>query len=338
MHLHAQSAFVAAAVGAGSFRHFSDHLYCSGSQERSCAVLSRPNERLQPGQCLWYSKGSAVTTKQVEAGAPGLMTHTWDPVKAGAVYSDAFPNVDVEKMRECVRGKRIHFAGDSTLRDTYEHLTRVARLKEIGRPGRMTRTRQTEVDTAGTWMSFQFLAKANTSQEIGWGRTLLSGQSAHVVFIQCMMYDLLEEIAQMGEACMQYLDALIGAHQKSELDRSARAQVILLGPTFPPNWVEAYGNRTQPDSRMSRIFESINRAAGISCLYNRKTDEYTVVSRHGIKGPVDRYNTVGHRKPDRIHPAPAAQQAIVRMMLRHICGPHGAATQVHDAVSVRLRV
>ena len=32
-----------------------------------------------------------------------------------------------------------------------------------------------------------------------------------------------------------------------------------------------------------------------------------------------RYNIVGHRKHDRIHPMANAQQAILHMMTRHVC-------------------
>ena len=69
---------------------------------------------------------------------------------------------------------------------------------------------------------------------------------------------------------------------------------------------------------MERIFRSINSAAGITCKRVAKKG-YAVVSSRGIRGPIDRYNIVGHRKPDRIHPHPNAQAAIVRMILRHLC-------------------
>ena len=65
----------------------------------------------------------------------------------------------------------------------------------------------------------------------------------------------------MGEACMQYVRAI---HALTPPLRPP-PPTALLGPTYPPSWVDAYPNRTNVGSIMSRIFGSVNRAAGISC-------------------------------------------------------------------------
>ena len=77
---------------------------------------------------------------------------------------------------------------------------------------------------------------------------------------------------------------------------------------------------------MARIFNSINRAAGIRCTphahegrHTTVANEYRVVSSRGIRGPIDRYNVVGHRKRDRIHPFPNAHVPTLQMMLNFMC-------------------
>jgi hypothetical protein len=146
------------------------------------------------------------------------------------------------------------------------------------------------------------------------------------------------------QACMQYVRAIHALGPPS----APKPPTALLGPTYPPSWVDAYPNRTHAGSIMSRIFGSVNRAAGITCSgsarggkareaggagrgdeHATKGDaakgehamkgEYTLTNTGGLLGPVDRYNIVGHRKPDRIHPMPNAQRAVLLMMTRHIC-------------------
>jgi len=232
------------------------------------------------------------------------------------VASAAFPLLRKEAVQDCLRGKRVLFAGDSTTRDTYTTLASLAGTQEAGKYGRMERSRDTAT-LDGTRLSFQFLGKGNDTADVERGRRLLADRKADVVFVQCFMYDNLFYMAGreegMGEACMQYLEAVVGFGSASS------PPVYLLGSTYPPNWVDPYENRTRAGSVMERIFRSINSAAGITCKHTAKNGYYAVVSSRGIRGPIDRYNIVGHRKPDRIHPHPNAQQAIVRMIIRHMC-------------------
>jgi len=84
---------------------------------------------------------------------------------------------------------------------------------------------------------------------------------------------------------------------------------------------------------MGRIFQSINRAGGITCA--RKADgDYKVLSTRGIRGPIDRYNVVGNRKRDMIHPYENAHKPVVQMMLTHLCGSSTGGVQT---ASVRGR-
>ena len=145
--------------------------------------------------------------------------------------------------------------------------------------------------------------------------------------VQCFMYDWYKLFTKpasalddgMGEACMEHLERL---HAALGPPSAPKPPTVLLGPTYPPAWVDAYSNRTNEGSIMSRIFGSVNRAAGIECV--RRGGEYSIRNSKSLLGPVDRYNIVGHRKADRIHPMPNAQRAILLMMARHLCtGKHG---------------
>ena len=65
---------------------------------------------------------------------------------------------------------------------------------------------------------------------------------------------------------MQYVRAIHALGPPS----APQPKTVLLGPTYPPNWVEAYSNRSRAGSVMARIFASVNRAAGIACTLGGK--------------------------------------------------------------------
>ena len=134
-----------------------------------------------------------------------------------------------------------------------------------------------------------------------------------------MMYDWIGPLFagdndDMGSACMELISRTI-------LSAAPRVPIYLLGPVYPPNWVSPYENRTRSDSVMARIFSSIHRGTGIRCVRGgpEHKGDYHVVSSRGLKGPIDRYNVVGHRKRDRIHPFPNAHAPVVQMMLNWMC-------------------
>ena len=114
----------------------------------------------------------------------------------------------------------------------------------------------------------------------------------------------------MGRACFDYLRSAV-------LSNAPKAKVFLLGPSFPPNWVDDYRNRTKPDSIIERLFRTINEAAGVTCK-RAASGLYRAKSR-GVVAPIDRYNVVGHRKRDGIHPFPNAHAGVVDMIINHMC-------------------
>lgn len=345
------------AAAARSFGRFAANLYCSAAEERRCALPG--GLRTQPGQCFWYkTRAGPVPVSEEDMRLekkPRWPSDKWDPIAAGAVAPSAFPPFDLERAARCVRGLHVHVIGDSTTRDTYYEL-----LAAVGRPiysgaypttpstiwpssswhPAMPRVNGRDVDGAcmsngrrrvaclrsrdfagadgrQTRLSFQFLAYANSTWELEKASALVGARAPDVVFVQCMMYEWLDKVGAMGEACMQHVRHVLG--RGGGVAQGAASRVFLLGPTFPPGWVGPYERRHEPNSSMAAIFSSINAAAGIRCR-RRAGGEYAVQSSKGL-WPIDRYNVVGHRKREGIHPFFNAQYPVVWQMLRNMCPP-----------------
>ena len=379
------------------FRHFSDNLYCSGAQERLCA-LPHQSARTQPGECMWFTaNGKAVTHEDMaESQRARWAADRWDASAAGAISTESFRKFDRAATAQCVRERHVLVLGESTTRDLFLEFTAHAGLKPPPGPCMNTGGKSgpicTRVVTGGvdnsTRLSFQFLSSANSSREIEVTKRLVAERAPDAVFAYCFMYDWYGlnpgglwqgESNAMGEACLQLLSEAIRAAQPhvpiyllgpGEDWRGARTrgdarvettrvpsgsrlrlrtlalalppQPQPLAPTlvaravFPPMWVSPYENRTRDDSAMARIFRSIHGGLGIQCVRGAGGasgdggtgggagggGDYRVVSSKGLRGPIDRYNIVGHRKRDRIHPYPNAHAPVVQMMLNWMCAAH----------------
>ena len=108
-----------------SFLRFASNLYCSGSEERLCALPD--GNRAPPGHCFWFKPQgrtwAPVSTEDMELGQkPRWPRDRWDPARAGAIPTTLFPPPTLESASRCVRGKRVHVIGDSTTRDTFYEL------------------------------------------------------------------------------------------------------------------------------------------------------------------------------------------------------------------------
>ena len=228
--------------------------------------------------------------------------------------------------------------------------------------------------TNATRLTFQFLSRANTTREVGILSKLLSDRPPTHVFVYCFMYDWYGynengiyglwhgETDDMGNACNDMISRAIR-------QRYPTTPIYLLGPTYPPAWVSPYENRTRDDSAMARIFRSVNHGMGIRCErrsvaastgaagggggggdHLQPTQHrhgggaggggggYKVVSTNGIKGPLDRYNIVGNRKRDRIHPFPNAHVPTIQMMLNYLCPRFPGGTGGASSGSKRMDV
>ena len=139
---------------ATTFQQFSDNLYCSGSEERLCGT---GGPRTGPGECLWFAGTRPVKPAEMDPVDNGARAawprHRWDPVAAGAVPASEF-TTDMRTVQQCFRGKRVHFAGDSTTRDAYTMLIAELKLAEL-KPSapRMARQRETLTAPDGTRIS-----------------------------------------------------------------------------------------------------------------------------------------------------------------------------------------
>jgi len=318
------------------FRHFADQLYCSGSERRWCvpmaaAAASNHLAHSHPGECYWHKTDGRLVTHddmdQDKRPRHAWQSDVWDAAKAGGVDVTAFPHVSKADATACVHGKHVLVLGESTTRDLYYEFAQTVGLKPDRSPCMNVNARAPICTRAAlsadnrTRVSFQFLSRANATRELAITKATVAERAPDAVFVYCVMYDWMStvwdgESDAMGDACMQNVDEAI-------LVAWPRTPVYLLGPTFPPNWVDAYPNRTLLGSRMSRIFNSINHAAGLECA-TKPDGDFKVVSSRGIRGPIDRYNVVGHRKRDMVHPYENAHRPVVQMMLTHLCGAGGA--------------
>ena len=125
-----------ASVGhGGSFRHFAAQLYCAGAEAQAC-----PNDE-PAGKCYWYKRSTGLLSSLMGGFEPvntqidvnksafweqisrRMPSDRWDPLRANA---KGFRYYGREAAAKCLRGRRIHVAGDSTTRDTFYELLAVA--------------------------------------------------------------------------------------------------------------------------------------------------------------------------------------------------------------------
>ena len=102
--------------------NFAAQLYCAGAEEQTCPGGGRA------GTCYWYQRSlKAITATDMNISWAELSrrmpSDRWDPVRAGA---HGFRYYDKTAAAECLAGKRVHVAGDSTTRDTFYELMAVA--------------------------------------------------------------------------------------------------------------------------------------------------------------------------------------------------------------------
>jgi len=295
----AAAAVALASTAALTFKQFSEHSYCAGSEERLC-VLPGTGERVQPGSCFWYKSGPAGKTlvtsdidglPKVYGSAADMDTsqksqwprHHWDPVAAGAVTANSFRRT-AQLRKTCAENKHILVLGESTTRDLFFELAPAVGVP-VERGGHcMNRcTRVARSANNRTRLSFQFLSTGNNTNEIALTKQLIQDRKPDAVFMYCFMYDWVpstfdepsqycpnrgkvpkdpndyigpecQEAANkkplMGQACFSYL-------RQAVLSTAPHVPIYLLGPSFPPGWVEDYNNRTKTDSIMSRIFTTV---------------------------------------------------------------------------------
>ena len=115
-----------------SFRHFSEQLYCSGSEERWCTLPHFAHSH--PGECMWFTPAPSVhavtPNDMVETQRPRWSRDNWDALAAGAVSADTFRRFDRNAAASCLEGKHVLVLGESTTRDLYYELLALAGLRQ----------------------------------------------------------------------------------------------------------------------------------------------------------------------------------------------------------------
>ena len=213
---------------ASTFRHFSAQLYCSGAEEQRC-----PGG--QPaGVCYWHRPQPAGSQNYVplvaadanrswEENSRRYPSDRWDPQRA---HVPGFRYFGREEAARCVAGKRIHFAGDSTTRDTFYEFAAVSGhplfsdekagawpagayeprtpfssggrdrkgecLGNYDRKKYCLRDERYPSATGSgpeTRLSFQFLMRSNSSWEVDQATQMLADRRIDAAFIQCPIYE-----------------------------------------------------------------------------------------------------------------------------------------------------
>ena len=97
---------------------------------------------------------------------------------------------------------------------------------------------------------------------------------------------------------------------------SADGKLLLLGP------LPMHGMAPERDEYA--ITRSIHEAFGLACVRGSSGEHR--LERHGrlasrLHGVIDRYNTVGPRRRDGVHPYFHAQFAVAELLLNVVCDP-----------------
>ena len=112
------------AASHSAFRHFSTQLYCSGAEEQRCPDGS------PAGTCYWHRPSNLAGCRSLSATPTkvGPSGHGCTRLIAGIRRGAARPASATlaRRRRPNARGKRIHFAGDSTTPDTFYEFAAVA--------------------------------------------------------------------------------------------------------------------------------------------------------------------------------------------------------------------
>lgn len=207
-----------------TFRQFSANLYCAGAEEQRCPT-GEP-----PGICYWQRPDArGQLTPLVTADANRSWNENvrlyprdrWDPLRKGV---GGFRYFGREEAERCVRGKRIHLAGDSTTRDTFYEFAAAAghpmftdTAMGIWKDGTYEPTspitsggkdrtgeclgnydrkkfclrdeRYPQPGGPETRLSFQFLMQSNSTWEVDQASKLLSERRLDAAFVQCPIYE-----------------------------------------------------------------------------------------------------------------------------------------------------
>lgn len=317
---------------ARDFRHFSAQLYCSGAELQTCP------DGGPAGICYWHRPSGTLLTplKAADANASWpersrkFPSDRWDPARSGAT---GFRYFDREAAAACIRGKRIHLAGDSTTRDTFYEFAAVAGFpmfsdQQAGKWPDGAYEPRTPLSSGGkdrsgeclgnydrkkyclrdekyanpsggpeTRFSFQFLMQSNSTWEVEHATKMLGDRRLDAAFVQCPIYEWFKP------------DAYNYSKSKEERARVVEVDDLAVGPE---HWA----------------------GMGLACAhYIDHVVRPAIEAGAGAKSPTDS----GDTKPTRIYLlGPTPLPAWTRI--------HGTDTveprvfhSIHDALGVRCR-
>ena len=268
----------------GSFRHFAAQLYCSGAEQQTCP------DGEPAGKCYWYKKSSraiwpispshasfdAVNTERDlnktffwEEISRRMPSDRWDPVRAGA---RGFKYFGREAAATCLRGRRIHVAGDSTTRDTFYELMAVAghpiftgdkgrwpngayepdsptssggrdvRGQCLGDLNKRLYCVRDERPEESLRVSFQFLMRSNSTWEQEQLKGVLSDRPLDLALVQCPIYEWFKPDAynysktKEERARLAEADTMVGPRHFAGIGAACAEYVdTMVRPNLAPN-------------------------------------------------------------------------------------------------------
>lgn len=307
-------------------------LYCSGFLTNRCAV-GHTNTSI--GNCFWYTPPSATRKQNAQ--------DIWNPERMN-VFNRS-------ETLECMKGKHILLAGDSTTRDTFYQLVTMNNIDLFTTPiwttfypkmplssmgkdrtgtcmanDRLQKGCIRHIQTMDGSFAFHFLVEAHKHWQL---KEVLSIHDNFThIFVQCPVYKWFNASAYGGNSTHNSRTSRNSRHiiDVQKLSKSCRiyvdhlreqfkhAKFFLLGTTPLPGWTKIDNRSTEPI-----ITNALNKEFGIECsMYDSANGiSYTVKTNNTI--PIDRYAIVGHRRRDAIHPYFNAQFAITQLMMNSMC-------------------
>lgn len=316
--------------------------------------------------CFWRSKASAGSWKPASSSGASrsiasLASDRWD-----AGLADFRRPSTPDAVRRCLSNQSWLLLGDSTVRDTFYELLamlgqpmssahgawpkgeseprasvasygedRLGKCGAVSGPGHSRCSRYARITGTPGRVRYRMVVKPSEAMDAATESKGFKEPSA--IFLQCPIWEAfapdaynyslssrerhlrrlnLRRLGSIARSCAQAFEGL--AH------RYPRARRYWLGPAPDPGMLD---NQTTAELIVGHFHTQL----GLACRHGSTgTGGYTIASGRGIT-PLDRFNIIGRRTREGIHPLFNAHFALVMLMMRHQCRPPSARPAARPA-------
>mmetsp|Transcript_969 Transcript_969/g.1641 ORF Transcript_969/g.1641 Transcript_969/m.1641 type:complete len:498 (+) Transcript_969:204-1697(+) len=337
-------------ISALSFDRFAHTLYCTGMLERRC-IFPDTLTNTTPGDCFWEAHQSQqwLPAPRVSmSNAIASQTHRWRP----AAKLTGSHHFGAQHVRRCVSRQNWFLIGDSTVRDFfYEFLAAAGKpfyssaakwrpdewqpnhpkLRSFARDSvgicngdthqRSVCRRQVQLPELNASFSFRFISNGGAAEWAAAYDELSKGATPTAVAVQCPLWKL-----SMPNA-YNYSLSQEARHTLANVELDSLTRLVKQGcgrflASVARQWPQAarYFLGLMPMKTSELKEEHIvvhHNVLGVFC-HKQGDGTYTISSETGLI-PIDRYNTVGNRRSDTIHPIFNAHFAVLQQILNHAC-------------------